>query len=335
MSKPVSLFSGYSQKENRITNYVLLTMRLLYEDSPGYLNQIFSELFVEDISNVIGVSFNQQVKKGDSIPDGLITQKALSIYIEVKNHDWFYDSQLEKHLDGLVNEESGIKVLMVLGNIEADLEPRFKDIREKNKKKYNGKIHFSVVTFEEFLAALNRLVLPKRLQDLAAELEHFFDEQNLLPRWKGMLDVVNCSGSIDNVIEHGVYTCPMTGGAYSHKRCLYFGAYGGNKKVDIVCKIRAVLEFEDGGNGRVSWNNTGETKKKLIAEGTEKLQVLGQVSSSVRVFLLGDRFPTNFVKDTRGGMQQSKLYFDVTELGAKDAEGLADLLLDRNWSSLK
>lgn len=335
MSKPVSLFSGYSQKENRVTNYVLLIMRMLYEDSPGYLNQIFGELFVEDISNVIGVSFNQQVKKGDSVPDGLITQRALSIYIEVKNHDWFYDSQLEKHLDGLINEEPGMKMLMLLGNIEADLEPRFKEIREKNKKKYDGKIHFSVVTFEAFLAALNLLKLPKRLQDLVAELEHFFDEQNLLPRWKGMLDVVNCSGSIENINEQGVYICPTSGGAYSHKRCLYFGSYGGNKKVDTISKIRAVLEYDDGKDGRVSWNNTDETGKSLIAEGAGKLKVLGCVTGSVRVFLLGERFSTNFLKDTKGGMQQSKLYFDVSELNADNAGELANLLIDRNWSSLK
>lgn len=335
MSKPVSLFSGYSQKENRVTNYVLLVLRMLYEESPSYLNEIFGQLFPEDVSNVIGVSFNQQTKKGASVPDGLITQKALSIFIEAKNHDWFYESQIEKHLEGLNNEDPGIKVLMLLGNIEADIEERFEDISKATRKKYDGNIHFKVVTFESLLFELNELDLPKRLQDLIDELEYFFDEESLLPRWKNMLDVVNCSGSFENVLEHGIYTCPTSGGAYSHRRCKYFGAYGGNKLVEIVCEIRAVLEFESSECTKLSWNNTEESRKSLVDEGIQKLKALNQSDDNVRVFLLGQRVPTKFVKDTKGGMQQSKLYFDITDLQAKDTEHLAMLLESRKWSDLK
>jgi len=335
MSKPVSLFSGYSQKENRVTNYVLLVLRMLYEDSPSYLNEIFGQLFPEDVSNVIGVSFNQQTKKGASVPDGLITQKALSIFIEAKNHDWFYKSQIDKHLAGLNNEDPGIKVLMLLGNIEADVEERFEDISKTTREKYSGNIHFKVVTFESLIFELNELDLPKRLQDLVDELEHFFDEESLLPRWKNMLDVVNCSGSFNNVREHGIYTCPTSGGAYSHRRCKYFGAYGGSKLVEIVSEIRAVLEFEDGECTKLSWINTDESRESLIDEGIEKLKMLNQADDDVRVFLLGQRLPTKFVKDTKGGMQQSKLYFDITKLEATNTEHLATLLKSHKWSDLK
>lgn len=335
MSKPVSLFSGYSQKENRVTNYVLLVLRMLYEDSPSYLNEIFGLLFPEEVSNIIGVSFNQQTKKGASVPDGLITQTAFSIFIEVKNHDWFYKSQIDKHLEGLNNEDQGVKVLMLLGNIESDVKERFEEISKTTREKYDGKIHFEVVTFEDLLSAFNELELPKRLQDLVDELEHFFDEESLLPRWKNKLDVVNCSGSADTVVKHGIYTCPVSGGAYSHRRCKYFGVYGGNKVVDYVCDIRAVIDFEDGECTKLSWLNTDESKDLLINESIEKLQELHLSRDSVKAFLLGERFPTRFVKGTSGGMQQSKQYFDIANLEANNAEHLATLLKSHKWSDLR
>jgi hypothetical protein len=34
MARAVSLFSGYSQKENRVTNYTLLVLKMLYEENP-------------------------------------------------------------------------------------------------------------------------------------------------------------------------------------------------------------------------------------------------------------------------------------------------------------
>ena len=279
--------------------------------------------------------FNQQTKKGASVPDGLITQTAFSIFIEAKNHDWFYKSQIDKHLEGLNNEDPGVKVLMLLGNIEADIEERFENISKTTQKKYNGKIHFKVVTFEDLLSELNELDLPKRLQDLVDELEYFFDEESLLPRWKNKLDVVNCTGSADKVVEHGIYTCPTTGGAYSHRRCKYFGVYGGKKLVDYVCEIRAVLDFEDGECTKLSWQNTDEDRALLIEESTYKLQMLHQSNDTVRTFLLGKRYPTKFVKGTSGGMQQSKQYFDITKLQANNAEHLAKLLESHKWSDLR
>lgn len=335
MPKPVSLFSGYSQKENRVTNYVLLVLRMLYEDSPSYLNEIFGRLFPEEVSNIIGVSFKQQTKKGTSVPDGLITQKAFSIFIEAKNHDWFYKNQIDKHLEGLNNEDPGIKVLMLLGNIESDVEERFDDISKTTREKFDGKIHFKVVTFEDLLSELNELDLPKRLQDLVDELEHFFDEESLLPRWKYKLDVVNCTGSADKVVEHGIYTCPTSGGAYNHRRCRYFGVYGGKKVVEFVCDIRAVLDFEDGECTKFSWQNTDESKDLLINESIEKLQELHLSRDTVRAFLLGERFATRFIKGSSGGMQQSKRYFDIKNLEANNAEHLATLLKSHKWSDLR
>ncbi|MBK6515728.1 MAG: hypothetical protein IPG04_16920 [Polyangiaceae bacterium] len=35
MGSDITLFSGYSQRENRTTNYCLLVLRMLYEENPS------------------------------------------------------------------------------------------------------------------------------------------------------------------------------------------------------------------------------------------------------------------------------------------------------------
>ncbi len=69
MDRPITLFSGYSQKENRVTNYCLLILRMLYEENPKYLGEVLSTLAPEDIGDKVGVEFRQQEKKKSSIPD--------------------------------------------------------------------------------------------------------------------------------------------------------------------------------------------------------------------------------------------------------------------------
>jgi hypothetical protein len=55
----------------------------------------------------------------------------------------------------------------------------------------------------------------------------------------------------------------------------------------------------------------------------------------VRVFLLGSLVETDFRKDTSGGMQSSKQYFDVAGLTVKSPEELAAALRGKAWSQLR
>ena len=129
MSRPVSLFSGYSQRENRTTNYCLLLLKMLYEENPKFLAEVMSTLVGEDLGGRIGVNFRQQERKDLSVPDGLILQPAFTIYIETKNWDWFYHAQLEKHLAALNEESPGLKVLIALANFEIADQEKFTPLR--------------------------------------------------------------------------------------------------------------------------------------------------------------------------------------------------------------
>jgi hypothetical protein len=335
MSRPISLFSGYSQRENRTTNYCLLLLKMLYEENPKFLAEVMSTLAGEDLGRRIGVSFAQQEPRGPVIPDGLIRQPAFTIYIETKNWDWFYDEQLEGQLKALKAESPGLKVLIALANFENIDSERFTRVRQLCADQYKGEIVFKEVSFEDFVQALQLPHLPKNLADAVADFRAYLDEQNLLPSWGRQLDVVNCAGIPDDVLVGNVYMCPATGGAYSHQRCKYFGMYR-SRRIEKVALIEAVVDVEDLGNATVKWRNVSTSEDALKERAEAKVQQLRPNDFPTRVFLLGPLYDaTDCIKDSPGGMQCSKQYFDVGSLKVDDAERLAQALSGKTWSKLR
>lgn len=180
MSKQISLFSGYSHHENRTTNYCLLILKMVYEENPKFLGEVLGAVVGEGLGERIGVKFRQQERKKASTPDGLITQPAFTIYVETKNFDWFYEEQLENHLEALEQEESGLKVLIALAKFDETTSDRFDRIKVLCREKYKGKILFKEVTFEELTRALQLSHLPKNLADAVIDFRAYLDEQDLL-----------------------------------------------------------------------------------------------------------------------------------------------------------
>lgn len=334
MSKPITLFSGYSQRENRTTNYCLLVLKMLYEENPKFLAEVMSTLVGEDVGERIGVKFRQQEHKNSSTPDGLILQPAFTIYIETKNFDWFYATQLENHLAALASESTGLKILLALANFETTGLEKFAPIRRLCEERYKGSIVFKEASFEDLVQALQLPHLPKNLADAIVDFRAYLDEQNLLPSWERWLDVVNCAGIPDDVLVGNVYMCPATGGPYKHQRCKYFGMYR-NKRIEQVALIEAVVDLEDKGKTTVKWQNVPRPTAELATLAEEKLQQLRPADFPTRVFLLGPLYPTDCEKDTPGGMQASKQYFDIGALSADGPEELARALSGRTWSEIR
>jgi hypothetical protein len=72
------------------------------------------------------------------------------VFIETKNWDWFYDAQLETHLESLAGEPGEIKVLLALGNFDTDAAARFGRIRSICTQRYRGTILFQDVSLKTF-----------------------------------------------------------------------------------------------------------------------------------------------------------------------------------------
>ena len=327
MSKPISLFSGYSQKENRTTNYCMLILKLIYEENPKYFGEVVNALLGDGSGNLIGVNFSQQEKRELSIPDAQIIQKEFSIFIETKNNGNFGEDQLLRHIDGIKGSSSNRPVLLALSKIENKEDGLFVSVKEVANK--NG-VNFVVASFNDFAAAIRIEQLPKNLRDTIDDFYEYLDQEDLLSTWHDWLDVVNCVGIPDDILIHKVYMCPAQGGAYSHSRCKYFGMYR-SKNVEVVSEIRAVVEVDEGNVASLLWANTSENKEQLIKEAIQKVNDVRD-DFPTRCFLLGDLHETKFIKDSPGGMMGSKQYFNIKSLNCKDSRQLAVALNGKNWS---
>jgi hypothetical protein len=340
MSQNISLFPTYSQKENQTTNYCLLILKMLYEENPKFLSEALGLLFGENFSGTVGVKFIQQNREKDSVPDGEIFQDSFSVLIETKLGSDFAKQQLLEHLAALSKKKQGKKILIALGNFEQDptnypVLQAVKDEVEAKAKDEDLDLAFIAVSFEQFLQAIDKLsYLPKNLIDAVADLRGYFDENSLLPSWKYRLDVVNCSGSFDSVVDHKIYTCPAQPGSYNHRRSLYFGTYR-NRCVEKISRIEAVVDLESEDAASLLWSNDGRTKEELIKSARDRRQEIGDSWYPVRVFILDKMYPTNFVKASSGGMYVSKRYFDIGKLKAINAEDLAQKLKGKTWENYK
>lgn len=59
MSREISLFADYHQKENSVTNYCGLMMKLIYEESPKRFEELLATLIQSDKDIPVGPIFSQ------------------------------------------------------------------------------------------------------------------------------------------------------------------------------------------------------------------------------------------------------------------------------------
>jgi hypothetical protein len=337
MGREISLFSDYHAQENSLTNHCGILFRLIYRESPQQFEELVVDLLPEEGQLRVGPLFTQQVKKLKSVPDLLIQQDAFSLFFETKIDDWFHGGQLKNHLKSLANSP-GVKVLFCLSNFETDdPETQFADFIQKAKQQG---VLVQFVSFEELLQKVRERRLSNSLIETVDEFEEYLDRNGLLPRWRYLLDVVNCGKSMDEV-NAGAYVCPNTGGPFSHVRARFLGSYQ-SKMVPCVYEIDALVACSPGGKEfEVRWKNKPETDKVILARAEamiKKINVEMHTSTfkneGLQVFLLGEPAETQFVKDSPRGLQGSHLYFwDIAKkLEAETASALAVKLKGRRWS---
>lgn len=335
MAQDVSLFSGYSDKENRVTNYTILLVKLLYEESPVLYQQFLRSLLQEEIVTL--PVFSQQQRLNNSIPDAVIKQQPYTVFVETKNWDWFYDDQLNRHLDNLERAGEGTKALIALSPFDSGTQDELNRRFAPEVTKRAGRFKFRALSFREFLHCIPPLAEETFLARARREFEQYLEGENLLGTWEEWLDVVNCSTWPENFTNHRIYTCPLIGSAYTHMRCKYLGLYK-NRQVSHVALVRGVVELPCAGNAAVKWSNDGTSPDELIAIAQQRTTDAWHEAPDEdrRVFVLDCPYPTSFQKGTKGGMMGSKQYFFIGDLQppVRDAEDLAGGLEGKLWAYL-
>mgnify|MGYP007101834756 CR=1 FL=1 len=335
MGRKITLFNSYHTKENTVTNYCGLMMRLVYESSPKRFEQLLAKLIPSDSLQIgISPSFLQQEKKVSSVPDLVIQQEGYEIFFENKLTDWFNDDQLNRHIKGF-KKNVGCKVLFLLCSEFKDRESNFKTVDD---------VLVVRLTYENLLKSMdevcqgNELLLSflDEFKDYLSNVRDGSDKRIILSRdWEQLLDVVNCGTTEDEVSQNLAYMCPEPKGVYKHKRTRYFGSYR-NKAVNYVYSIDGVVVVKkDFADAELLWNNSTENDEVLLKRGralVNKVRSDEVKTRDIQVFLLSDKRKVKFEKDSDGGMYCSKIYFNV---GKVEMNQLVDKIDGKKWSDIK
>ena len=105
----ITIFQRYHEKENQHTNSFMLLLQNFYN---FYQDEFYKFIFQNNEQNDI-VSFVQQEKGINSIPDGEFIQKAIHVIVETKDFDWFHSDQLEAHTKKFNENELKIFITLV------------------------------------------------------------------------------------------------------------------------------------------------------------------------------------------------------------------------------
>ncbi|TGL58645.1 hypothetical protein EHQ58_10290 [Leptospira ognonensis] len=330
MGKNISYFTTY-KGENSLSNFLGLLLKILYKENPWLLEEFFSATLNGESNILIGPTFTQQDKSKKSIPDLSISQNSFSVFFETKLTDWFYDEQIVRHIESF-SENVQSKILYLVSNFEFEnYEDRFKDTIQIAKK---NDIILQPLSFEDFVTVLEKIESSPNFKNILNEFREYLDENNLLPTWKYLLDVVN-SGSTMNELNENVYMCPDTGGSYSHRRSKYLGAYT-NKNVPLIFEIDNVVSVnrncEDAEIRYINNIQNSEKSKETSINLVNKFRKEESSQWPILVFNLSKKTELSFEKDSKGGLLQSKKYFYDIAKNCNDINDLKNKLNNKKWS---
>ena len=304
----VHYFPRYTQRENFVTNNTLLLFQRLYDYNLRKFGKFLMELNedFDSYSGRLGLHINQQIRTGNSVPDGFIVQHPLKIVIETKMHEGFSKSQLHRHLDTKSNQEHTDLVLMLLSPQGEPSEKLVASLRDDKTK-------IVITSFRDIIGAARRC-LSEHDEDMNAlvdDYEAFCSESDLLPRDDYTLFIPPCGESYEVNARLKLYWCPDHRNIRKSK---YLGIYT-NKAVRHIGRIREVVSChlsEDGTLNVIEGKPNSDEQERIKMAMQE-----GGVSQGHKFYLCSEMEETFFEKQTKGGMQRHR-YFD---LGAEVLEG--------------
>lgn len=310
----ITRFPHYHQAENVVTNHVMVMMRELYTASPKLLERLIKGLCDEELT--VGPRFSQQIAGSDSIPDGLIQQDPLAIFIETKLGAGFSVDQLRRHCKTIIDRVPSGKgrVLIALTSGLQSATP------DSQIAALSNEFGLTVVhkTFGDLIDQLTSLQgADIEIADTIKEFIDFIFAQGLVPRVHQFMVAMLTGKTWRENVAHGVYYEP------AHRspkwpRATFLGLYH-DKQVSHIGRITAVVEAVEEESG---WTFEAPETGVLTEENRAAIRaVVRDAQAYYPEFQLGphryyvvDRFEgSNFQKETPGGMMGHR-YFDIQDI---------------------
>lgn len=202
-------FQTYSQRENHVTNNTMLMLRHVYRISPRLLEDVLQGLLEEDEVE-IGPRFEQQVGAAHSVPDAVLSQRPLNIYVEAKHGDGINDAQLERHMLSVSRnghpENSAFLISLTKNRPDEDSNERWK------KKALSHGITFAATTYHALLEVLETACSGNPdLQEILEDFQSFMGRENLVPDQYRKLVAMLCGQSWREVLANETFLSPHIG----------------------------------------------------------------------------------------------------------------------------
>lgn len=312
----VTRFPHYHQAENVVTNHVMVMLRMLYEASPKLLEALLRALCADEVT--VGPRFSQQVSGAHSVPDGLVLQEPLAVFVETKLGAASDPAQLRRHCRTIVERLPGRKgsflISLTSGQsgqaIPAEVERMARD---------NG-ITVVPATFGDLVAHVGALpVTDLALRETLQEFTDFVFAQDLVPRDEQFMVAVLTGTSWRENLAHGVYYEPVDRSP-KWRRAAFLGLYY-DKGVSHVGRLATAVAAVRGDAGEIVFDEpeTGtldeghrDAIQRVIAAAQDYYP--GLEGSRHRYYVVDAFASTTFRKVSPGGMMGHR-YFDIEAIG--------------------
>lgn len=334
----VSHFQRFSQPENHATNNTLLLFRHLYQVSPFKMQLVLTSLLETEVS--IGLVFDQQIKGSASVPDALIAQEPLRIFIETKRGASIDVDQIRRHFASIAQLTKGViegDCNWLIGLTKEPIPDSIRTVLNSDGRKSG--INFAAATFSQVVEAVRGVCFDweRELISILEDYEEYLAEEELLEERNQYLVVVPCGTSLVENVRFGLYYEPVSRpckhsysflGLYSKKTVAYVGA------IQAIASARWTKEGVEFSEER---GNLSDDHRKRIADAMEETPYYDLKAGAHRFYLVDSFVPTSANKTSPGGIMGLR-YLDLTKLiSTFDARGshatteLAELLKTATW----
>jgi len=290
-------------------------LRMLYNASPKLLEGLLQALCADEVT--VGPRFSQQIAGSRSVPDGLILQEPLAIFVETKLSSSLDADQLKRHcetiVDRLPNRTGSFLIALGAGHSGAEVPEEVALLARKQS------IQIVRVNFGELVEQIAALpVADLSLREVVQEFTDFVYALGLVPREDQFLVAMLTGTSWRENLLHGVYYEPVDRNP-KWQRAAFVGLYH-DRQVSHVGRIATAVAAVDHGAGQLIFDvpekgTIDDRQRQAVREAIDAAQGYyeGFQANKHRYYVVDKFEPTDFKKVSPGGMMGHR-YFDIESI---------------------
>ena len=307
----ISHFQKYSQPENHATNNTLLVLRHFYQTSPFKIQRVLTSLLEMELS--VGLAFEQQVRGETSIPDAVIMQEPLRIFIETKRGGNLDADQIRRHLESMARGAGVGRNDFLIGLTKEQIAEA--DRASLTAEAARQGITFAAVTFSQILENLRLGCenFERELSSIVDDYETYLAEEGLLEKRNQGLVIFPCGTSIAENARFNLYYEPTYRPCKRNYR--FIGIYN-RKTIAYIGVTKAIATATYAKDGVIFTDEAGhltDEQKKRITDAIEATPYYNLKDRSHRFYLV-DKFVQTDIKKTSPGGIMGLRYLDLSKL---------------------